>query len=222
MKLEKILILRGKVLCETGLHIGGSQEEIEIGSVDNPIIKHPITREPYIPGSSLKGKMRSQLEKKYGKVSNNGEPCGCGRKDCYVCRIFGAHKNTKHELGPTRILVRDANLSEKSRQEFMKLAEEKGISYIETKTENIIDRIRGMAQHPRTQERVPSGTMFDLEIALQVFDIDDEKALIGFVKEGLIQVEDTYLGGYGSRGSGKVKFIDLTLDGEAFTLRGDK
>lgn len=64
--------------------------------------------------------------------------------------------------------------------------------------------------------------MFDLEIALQVFDIDDEKALIGFVKEGLIQVEDTYLGGYGSRGSGKVKFIDLTLDGEAFTLRGDK
>lgn len=218
MKLQKIRVIKGIIHCETGLHIGGSQDEIEIGGVDLPVIKHPLTREPYIPGSSLKGKMRSQLEKKYGKIMENGEPCGCGQVDCLICRVFGPHKNTRHSLGPTRILVRDSSLTEKTRQYFKNLAAEKGISYLEKKTENIINRLKGTAEHPRTQERVPEGTEFDFEIAVQIFDIDNEKNIINFIKEGLMLVEQTYLGGYGSRGSGKVRFENLTLDGEAMTL----
>jgi CRISPR-associated protein Csm3 len=215
MQLKKHIVITGTIKCETGLHIGGSAEEIEIGGVDLPVIKHPITKEPYIPGSSLKGKMRSELEKKYNKTIN-GEPCGCGSKECPVCTIFGPHKNTKHSLGPTRILVRDCPLNNKTRNEYNLLIKEKGIDYIEKKTENIIDRMRGTASHPRTQERVPAGAEFDLEIILQIFDTDNENNLKKIVKEGLGLVQKSYLGGSGSRGYGKVKFYNMKIDGQSW------
>jgi len=213
MQLQKHIVITGAIKCETGLHIGGSAEEIEIGGVDLPVIKHPITKEPYIPGSSLKGKMRSELEKKYNKTKN-GEPCGCGSEECPVCKVFGPHKNTKHSLGPTRILVRDCPLSMETRNEYNYLIKEKGLDYIEKKTENIIDRMRGTASHPRTQERVPAGAKFDLEITLQIFDTDNEEKLKKIVKEGLELVQKSYLGGSGSRGYGKVKFYDIKIDGQ--------
>ncbi|MFZ5942936.1 MAG: type III-A CRISPR-associated RAMP protein Csm3 [Bacillota bacterium] len=217
MKLEKTVIIKGQIECISGLHIGGSVEAIEIGGIDNPVIKHPITNEPYIPGSSLKGKMRSQMEKIEGKVDERGEPCGCGKENCMVCRTFGPHKNSKHNLGPTRILFRDAMMSEETRHDMRKAIEE-GNSYIEIKTENIINRAVGTAKHPRSQERVPAGAKFDLEIALQVFDLDKGKDLIGYIKRALKSLEDSYLGGSGSRGYGRVKFINLTMDGQKFDL----
>lgn len=216
MKLEKYVVIKGLVRCETGLHIGGSAQEMEIGGVDLPVIKHSVTKEPYIPGSSLKGKMRSELEKKYNKTAN-GEPCGCGKEDCFICRIFGPHKNNRHILGPTRILVRDCPLNTKIREEYNRLIKEKGVDYLEKKTENIIDRMRGTATHPRTQERVPAGAEFDLEITLQVFDSDDESQLKEKIKEGLLLVQKSYLGGSGSRGYGKVKFYNMKIDGEPWT-----
>lgn len=215
MQLKKHIFITGVIKCETGLHIGGSREEMEIGGVDLPVIKHPVTKEPYIPGSSLKGKMRSELEKKYDKIQPNGEPCGCGREDCFICRIFGAHKNTSHRLGPTRILIRDCSLSLKSKEEYQKLAKEKGVDYIEKKTENIIDRIRGTAKSPRTLERVPSGAEFNMEITLQLYDNDNENDLISKIKEGLSLVSRSYLGGSGSRGYGKVKFINMKINGQS-------
>jgi len=218
MKLKKIKVIKGRIFCETGLHIGGSQDEIEIGGVDLPVIKHPITKEPYIPGSSLKGKMRSTLERKYDKVTNKGEPCGCGKEDCLICRVFGPHKNTSHSLGPTRILVRDSKISQETRNEYKELAVKGGVLPLENKTENIINRLKGTAEHPRSLERVPAGSKFDMEIAVQIFEGDNEQDIIDFIKEGLLLVQETYLGGFGSRGSGKVKFQDLTIDGEAFTL----
>lgn len=218
MKLKKIKVIKGRIFCETGLHIGGSQDEIEIGGVDLPVIKHLITKEPYIPGSSLKGKMRSTLERKYDKVTNKGEPCGCGKEDCLICRVFGPHKNTSHSLGPTRILVRDSKLSQETRNEYKELAVKGGVLPLENKTENIINRLKGTAEHPRSLERVPAGSKFDMEIAVQIFEGDNEQDIIDFIKEGLLLVQETYLGGFGSRGSGKVKFQDLTIDGEAFTL----
>ena len=142
MKLKKIKVIKGRIFCETGLHIGGSQNEIEIGGVDLPVIKHPITKEPYIPGSSLKGKMRSTLERKYDKVTNKGEPCGCGKEDCLICRVFGPHKNTSHSLGPTRILVRDSKISQETRNEYKELAVKGGVLPLENKTENIINRLK--------------------------------------------------------------------------------
>lgn len=218
MKLKDYKKITGTLKCETGLHIGGSAEQIEIGGVDLPIIKHPISGEPFIPGSSLKGKMRSQMEKKLDKFTQDGKPCGCGQQDCLVCIVFGPHMNPKHNLGSTRILVRDAFFNKKTRDEYERLTKDKGLSYIEKKTENLVLRTTGTAKDPRSQERVPSGAEFDIEIVLQVYDTDNENGLIEFVKEGLRQVQHTYLGGFGSRGSGKVTFHEMKINDVFFSL----
>lgn len=222
MKLEQIVTFEGKIYCVSGLSIGGSSNTLDIGGIDREIIKNPLTREPYIPGSSLKGKMRSELEKKYGArkwvdepdeestgkkqdekknkilVPSDSEPCGCGEKSCDICSIFGAHKSPKADSAPTRIIVRDAILSKDM------MGEEPLI--LERKTENIVSRNSGTAESPRTFERVPAGTYFDFEIVLRIFEGDDKKKLIEKVEEGLKLVQNSYLGGGGSRGSGQVKF----------------
>lgn len=193
--------------CESGLHIGGSQDELAIGGSDNPVIKNPETRKPYIPGSSLKGKMRGELEKKLGKFGGERKdrPCGCG--ECPVCRLFGAHMNTRSNLGPSRIIVRDGRLLEGG--------------HIENKTENVINRRTGAAEHPRSNERVIEGTEFKMQIVLQVFDLDagfeygghkGDEALQAVVADGLSLVQMTGLGGGTSRGSGAVSFDDFKLD----------
>jgi len=215
MQFVKHVVLTGKLRCKTGTRIGGSSESLEIGGMDNPMIRHPVTDEPYIPGSSLKGKMRSMLEIKYcPDVMKRGEPCRCAKKECPVCTLFGPHRSPNHKLGPTRILVRDAMLSDGSREELGRLREE-GILFAETKTEVMIDRSTGTAASrigPRTQERVPAGTEFDFEISMRIFDEDDPQEIVNRVMEALSLVEDDYLGGSGSRGYGKVEFIDLQVN----------
>lgn len=158
MRRASIHTLDFQIRCESGLHIGGSQDELVIGGADNPVIKNPATRQPYIPGSSLKGKMRAELEKDVGKFGGrqNNEPCGCG--SCHICRVFGAHKNTGGHLGPSRIIVRDGRI--------------RGTYKLENKTENVIDRKSGAAKHPRSNERVAEGTEFTMQIVLQVYDVD--------------------------------------------------
>ncbi len=217
MRLEEIVTFSGKIHCLTGLCIGGSSNALEIGGIDNEVIKNPLTKEPYIPGSSLKGKMRSELEKKYGTpnqiwsaklkqmVPNQTEPCGCGKSTCPVCVIFGAHKKPGADSSPTRIIVRDAALSYESKNMIDDLPISHG-SYLERKTENIILRDSGTAGSPRTIERVPAGISFTLEIILRIFEGDDKEGLIKKVEEGLALVEKSYLGGSGSRGSGQVRF----------------
>lgn len=202
-KLNEYRLIKGTITCETGLRIGGSQESIEIGGMENPIIRHPITDEPYIPGSSLKGKVRSLLELKHGRVSPTGEPCGCGQ--CAICRVFGPHKNPRHGLGPTRILVRDAALTDESKAWLEKAREDRGLFYAEVKTENIVNRLTGTAEHPRTIERVPADTKFKFEIAVRLFEDDDEDQIMSLIKEGLDMLQQDYLGSSGSRGYGKVK-----------------
>lgn len=218
MILNKIIQIQGEIMCETGLRIGGSKDTIEIGGLDNPIIRHPINDLPYIPGSSLKGKMRSLLESVYGRRRRDhrqrrrvndkgGEPCGCGQ--CMVCRIFGAHKNTRHALGPTRLLVRDAKLTDDSKAMLEKAQREKGLFFSEVKTENTIDRKSGTAYIPRPYERVPEGTQFQLDLLLKIYDTDDKEESIAFVKQGLTLLENDYLGSSGSRGYGKISFNNL-------------
>ena len=209
--------------CETALHIGGSQDEIQIGGTDSPVIKHPATGAPYIPGSSLKGKMRGELEKELGRFESDGSPadharpCGCAREKCAVCRVFGAH-STDSQLGPSRILARDGSLLS-------------GMATPEIKHETAINRIGGSALGGslRSSERVPGGARFRMEIVLQVYENDDAfhytrrygdrseydggKALQAVVADGLRLVEMTGLGGGISRGSGQVSFHDFKLDG---------
>ncbi|MDZ7260520.1 MAG: type III-A CRISPR-associated RAMP protein Csm3 [candidate division KSB1 bacterium] len=215
--------IEGIIEVKTGLHIGGSAETIEIGGNDNPIIKHPLTREPYIPGSSLKGKMRSLLEWKLGKIDPKGDPhAWCGDKTCPICRIFGTSSDAA-ELGPTRLIIRDAELDPAYREQEMK---EKNITIfdiIEDKYENAINRITARA-NPRPIERVVSGVKFKLEMCYRVFDFDGDggktdEELFQYVLEGLRLIQKDALGGYGSRGCGKVEFIGLKDEqGNSITL----
>jgi CRISPR-associated protein Csm3 len=184
--------------------------------MDNPVIRHPLTKLPYIPGSSLKGKLRSLLEYSEGKVltvkkarRNPGEPCGCAEENCLVCKVFGPHKEPNHDLGPTRIIVRDAPLKAEWASKLEGLREE-GLLYVEVKTENMIDRRTGVATNPRPVERVPAGAEFELNISVRIFEEDDEEKLLEFIKRGLDMLGHDTLGGSGTRGYGWVK-VDYSI-----------
>src|SRR5690606_22770106 len=198
--------ITGIICCVSGLRVGGSDELLQIGGTDLTCIKHPVTLTPYIPGSSIKGKMRSELEQKAGKFGgrDQSEPCGCAEPACLVCRIFGPHKKAKHDLGPSRIVVRDSQCLAGGETEL--------------KSENVIDRKTGTAMHPRTLERVLAGSTFSLRIGLHVWDLDQSgkynglvggDAVVDFLKEGLRAVRQTGLGSGVSKGSGQVEFEAL-------------
>ena len=209
------LVITGQILCETGLHIGGVSEGIEIGGLENIVIRDPKTGLPFIPGSSLKGKMRSLLELSDKEATrnilqNDGKPCKCGM--CTPCRIFGTpapeKKEEKEDMqqGPTRIVVRDCFLTPKS-EELLK--EMDVMNGTEIKSENTLDRITSEA-NPRTIERVPRGSAFRFEIVFSIYEDDDYTNFLG-VFHSLRLLEDSYLGGSGTRGSGQVKFDDINM-----------
>lgn len=210
MKLSSIKNIKGQIKVMTGLHIGASKETIEIGGLDNPIIKDPLpeSNAPYIPGSSLKGKLRSLYEMKEGKYTSKGNPCDCAA--CEVCAVFGtsASKDRPEKLGPTRIIVRDAHLSNYWRKRF-----EKGDLPMEIKYENSINRIKGVAENPRPIERVPAGVEFDFSISFREFDEDSNKNYIDVLFKSMKLLELDALGGSGSRGCGQIRFINIEIDG---------
>lgn len=234
---NKSIQLKGRVFLTfgvkvlTGLHIGGSDTKIEIGGVDKTVIRDPLTNHPYIPGSSLKGKMRSLLEKYKGLVQNQRigqgfiHTCDNGTDyiHCDICQVFGV-PGEKDFSTPTRLVVRDVHLSSLS----VKKLDDSGrtdLPYTEVKTEVSIDRVTSAA-NPRQMERVPAGALFGgeerpAEIIYSIYhgdrcdagkDIDHLSVLV----EGLQLLEDDYLGGLGSRGSGKVE-----LEGIQVKLRTD-
>ena len=208
MKLKKVITISGQIECKTGLSIKGSNNDLNIGGADSEVIKNSLTGHPYIPGSSIKGKMRSQLEKKYYNYiqpKKEGQPCGCGKKDCKICVVFGAHMKPGALSAPVRIIIRDANLSKETLDTLQNRDFQKS-NFLEIKGENIINRKSGTADSPRFIERVPAGAKFDFKILLQIFEGDNEDELVAFVEEGLAQIENSYLGGSGSRGYGEVKF----------------
>ncbi len=226
-RLINTLKVTGTITVETGLHIGGSQETMEISGLDNPIIKNPANSEPYIPGSSLKGRMRSLAEWYFGEVpaqgdvtkpdyrSRTGRVFGLPAKD--PSKLSDPVERAAYERGPTRLIVRDSRLSAASRQAF-----KDGAPLTEVKSENSIDRLSSMA-NPRPMERVLPGVSFALEIVYRIFDVDgdggeQDRALFEeVVTVALALVEADALGGGGSRGNGKVKF-DLKLNDEQLTL----
>lgn len=215
IKLKDVYKIEGIINCLTGLRVGGTGGVIKIGGVDNPIIRDAITQLPYIPGSSLKGKMRSLLELQEGKISENGGPCTCGESDCFVCRIFGTSAGEKKEsFGPTRLIVRDAYPTDESIESLKDLRIKHGLDYAEVKSENTLNRVTARAT-PRRMERVPAGIKFGFEIVYRIFDTGDggktDEDNLEHVRRSLRLVENDALGGSGSRGYGKVKFDGLKL-----------
>lgn len=218
-------IVKGKIVVKTGLHIGAGNDKVEIGGMDMPVIKNPITHEPYIPGSSIKGKMRALLEWKENKVdAADGKPCGCGKSNCCICRVFGVSNSGNKEeekekawkRGPTRLIVRDAELSSESREKYERN------SLFEDKIENGLNRVTAEAT-PRHIERVVPGVEFNFELVYRVIDTgngstEDEGYFNTVVKQGLKLLQNDYLGGGGSRGNGRIEFKGLEENGVPFTL----
>ena len=215
IQLEGRVFLTFDIEATTGLHIGGSDTGIEIGGVDKTIIRDALTNRPYIPGSSLRGKMRSLLEKYHGKTQNQqiGKGYIHSCKDageyekCEVCQVFGV-PGEREFGGPTRLIVRDVRMSDASADALNKSGRT-DLPYSEVKTEVSIDRVTSAA-NPRQMERVPAGTVFGAaELVYSIYSGDGcdpatDVAHLLTVVEGLQLLEDDYLGGLGARGSGRV------------------
>ena len=193
--------ITGTIEVITGMHIGGSDAFAAIGAVDAPVIKDVRTNLPMIPGSSLKGKMRSLLARQYNK-NVAAKP-----DDDNVCltRLFGSAK--KGAVKRSRILVSDMILT--NAQELRS----QGIqSMTEIKFENSINRATAVA-NPRQIERTIRGSEFELDMMYEVEkDMEQDEIIedMEILAEGLRLLEFDYLGGSGSRGYGKIKFHDVS------------
>ncbi len=214
-----ILKLTGEIELLSGLHIGSGDDTMKIGGIDNGVIKDINSDKPYIPGSSLKGKMRSLLEWDIGVVGVcEGNPLSSKclkdvkfekeedrQKAQTLLKLFG---DKDGEYGITRISVGDCYLT-KDMQEKDKNGEIK-LKLSEAKYENVIDRQTGTAKHgvgARQTERVPAGVKFNFDIRVKILSRDEEEEFKAMIKRGLELIENDYLGGSGSRGYGRVRFI---------------
>jgi len=226
------IFLHAEIELLTGLHIGGASAGLEIGGVDKPVIRNPLTRQPYIPGSSLKGKLRSQMEKVYGARQtfkiNDGVFVHLPESDSeyqtyqMIAGVFGTlpswgpRENRKAFTisAPTRLTVRDVQLTQESVEDLKNMRTD--LSFTEVKWEAAIDRVTSAAA-PRQIERVPAGAVFGpAELIFSVYagqgeSAPDVAALFDYVVEALSHLEDDYLGGMGSRGNGQVRLRNLTI-----------
>ena len=256
---SKSIKIKFDIKCITGLHIGGSKDNFEIGGIDNPVIKVPMTfkigeREikegmPYIPGSSLKGKLRSLLDWKYqtfkiktkkdsSKIISFYSETDFDLNDTKkISLLFGApaEQAKKYPYGPPRLKFFDSYPSKKTIENWNKVFGE-GI-YTEIKYENQIDRLTSNA-NPRPIERVPAGSIFEAEVIFDIFQFDTSNngeakfyeelfqndlenynvELLKIFLEGLKLLENSFLGGGGSRGNGRVKIENLRINNENLEL----
>lgn len=220
MKLIKIIRLDGIIELKSGLHIGSGSDEIKIGGTDQPVIKNPIDGMPYIPGSSLKGKIRSLIEWKEDKVGMKGGPYSTKDSTDSIARIFGNGKNEEsYKGGPTRVTFNDCYLNSEYAEKWA--IKENLDKLFEIKTEVSIDRVKGTASGagPRRMERIVSGAKFDFSLAYKVFDMEDngdngkiDEENFHILLKGMRMLELDSLGGSGSRGYGKIEFIELKKD----------
>ena len=201
--LKKIYRIDFEIELLTGLHIGGSSDTFDIGGADSTVIKNPLTKEPYIPGSSIKGKLRSLLTQKYGVISGQNIVFKDDREGKAFRNIFDNVEYENATIQTSRAIFRDASLTEASKSK-LETTLGKGI-YTEVKAENSISPLKGKAANPRFIERVPAGAIFNGEIILHIYENDDEVLLKKGLKEAMEMLELNYLGGNGTRGYGKVK-----------------
>lgn len=193
------LVIEGTIVIKTGMHIGGSSDFSAIGAVDSPVVRDTLTRLPLIPGSSLKGKMRYLLAKEL----NNGifvkEP---NNDQDEILRLFGSSE--KDKIRRARLKFNDIKLSNLAELETF------NVSSTEVKFENTIDRKTAVA-NPRQIERVIAGSKFDFEIFYNLDDIKEVEKDFENIKQGFDLLEFDYLGGHGTRGSGRIAFENLSV-----------
>ena len=206
------VLLRGSIRCLTGLHIGTRNDDPAIGGIDEAVLRDPLTLRPYIPGSALRGKLRSLSEQAEGREPN-WETGGvhihlCTRPPaCAVCRLFGVPSQLE-TARPARLIVRDIFLSEDSAQRLAALRTD--LPFTEVRVEAAVDR-RSAATTSREIELVPASAVFsDMELVLNVYE-DQDLMDFGTLVRALALLEDDYLGGGGSRGAGSVRCEQLAV-----------
>jgi CRISPR-associated protein Csm3 len=234
------LLIDGEMVCETGLHVGAGKGSLDLGGADNPVVKDAFGR-PYVPGSTLRGKLRSLLEQSAGLVSPadlvylsrrrgqevrihqsndpGDEVCLLfGRNPGRMERVSGEAFDTTHAT-PARLTAYDAPLDLESITPQMR--ENLDDELTEVKSENAIDRVTCQA-NARTLERVPAGARFRVRFVLDVLCAEDRE-LVAKLAEGLRLLEDDSLGGGGSRGNGRVRFENwkLTWRGRGYYAAGE-
>jgi CRISPR-associated protein Csm3 len=222
------LLIEAEMLCHTGLHIGAGKGTLEIGGADNPVVKDAFGR-PYVPGSSLRGRLRSLLEQALGLAvpselvfvnKRKGQEVRIHASDNpgdEICLLFGRAPGRVEKLSgealaqtaitPARLTVYDAALDMDSITPQMRESLDDELT--EVKSESAIDRITAQSQ-ARTLERVPAGAKFQVRMVLDIL-CEEDKELIATLLQGLSLLEDDTLGGGGSRGSGRVSFANLKL-----------
>lgn len=202
--------ITGTIVIKTGIHIGGDDSFSAIGAIDSPVVRDPLTRLPIIPGSTLKGKMRSLLARDKGTVPAKGTKGF--ESDCFeLLRLFGSSSKESDATGTgmqmSRLQFSDCFLANK----------EELPQIFENKFENTIDRLTSVA-NPRQIERVVRGAEFGMEIIYNVEDVEQIEEDFANIRAGLNLIENDYLGGGGSRGNGRVTFGDLRAE----VVTGDK
>jgi len=231
IEFKKRIFISGTLTVLTGLHIGGNSTEMSIGGADHIVVRDPLTNHPYIPGSSLRGKMRSLLERTTGEMTiklkdkstilNHVRKLGGAMAEGAMLNSAGPSTDPSQlstqlfglpidkqsgyhipDIVPQRLVVRDARLIN---PETLEKARNTDMPMTEVKTEVAIDRITSQA-NPRQIERVPAGAKFGFEMILNIYEKDDESEFLKAVFGCMDLLQDDYLGGHGSRGYGKVRF----------------
>lgn len=174
--LQGKIVLSGILKVLTGMHIGGSSDFAPIGAVDSPFIRDQFSHAPIIPGSSLKGKIRTLLAKincdgyVLNKVADDNE---------IVARLFGA--SGKNYAMPARLQFFDLFVTEDTKNNFNAIETDTYIG--EVKFENTINRASGVA-NPRQIERVPAGAEFDFKLVYNVENLQDVQEDLETLAEG--------------------------------------
>lgn len=198
------LVINGVLRVETGLHIGSGDDLASIGAVDSPIIRDTVTKLPIIPGSSIKGKMRTLL----AKVNAGTYILPDIKSDAEVIkRLFGTTTDDGARSG--RLQFYDLFMSETTKEKYSQI--EMDTYYGEVKYENTINRLTGGAT-PRQIERIPAGIEFDFKLVYNVENADELEEDLKTLQQGLMWLQYDYIGGHGTRGYGRISIFNLSVD----------
>lgn len=188
------VLIRFDLEVKTGMHIGGSSSFSAIGAVDSPVIRDPLTGRPIVPGSSLKGKLRTLLARSFaGDIHKMPD-----FKDDHptVLRMFGSTS------ARSRLQFADAFVSNPEAM--------KAVGLTEVKSENVIKRLNSEAM-PRQIERVNAGTVFAETIVYDAADDAEMQEDLHLLAKAMKLLQMDYLGGHGSRGSGRISLKNFRI-----------
>lgn len=206
LALQGKLIIDALLTVKTGLHIGSSSDFAPIGAVDSPFIRDPVSRLPMIPGSSLKGKMRTLLAKNRDDIGEGGTISEPADDEQVVSRLFGFSSN--QSSSPARLQFSDAFMEQKCVDQYKTM--DMDTYFGEVKFENTISRMSGAA-NPRQIERVPAGMRFVFHLIYNIENQEEFQEDMEVLADGFRLLQADYLGGHGSRGYGRVHFSEFSV-----------